>query len=202
MKCTDCVRSMRLLGIDFQFCVHSKPTNHSSLTSSAPSAPSALAAFFLPFLLARRFLARSAFNSSSSSSFSVFTSSGLYQIGGWVMSVGPPGRSAMVKWNAATKVLAGVNLCSNKSDSGLENYAPDCYAHHLVRLDQAVLDGFLETHAGALLVVQSADVEGECSGLLLYLREHGAGVLGLQLVCHRGISLEDGGARFLETSLE
>ncbi len=108
----------------------------------------------------------------------------------------------MVKWNAATKVLAGVNLYSDKSDSRLEKFAPHWYAHHFVRLDQAVLDGFLETHAGAFLVLQSADIKGECTSLLLHFREHGTRVLGFQLVRYRRISLENGGARFLETRLE
>ena len=72
--------------------------------------PSAFAFFFLLFLFSRKFLASSAFSSSSSSSFSVFTSSGLYQVGGWVINEGPPGSRAIVKWKAATNVLAGVYL--------------------------------------------------------------------------------------------
>lgn len=66
--------------------------------------------FLFFFLVGRKFLAKSPFNSSSSSSFSVFTNSGLYQVGGWVINKGPPGGSAIVKWKAATKVLLGVYL--------------------------------------------------------------------------------------------
>jgi hypothetical protein len=77
----------------------------------ASSPPSALAFFFLLFLFSRRFLARSALNSSSlSSSLSVLTSSGLYQTGGCVISVGPAGKSAIVKWKPATKVWGAVYL--------------------------------------------------------------------------------------------
>jgi len=81
-----------------------------SAVSPAASADSASAFvfFFLLFLFSRRFLNSSALSSSSSSSFSVFTNSGLYQIGGCVMSEGPPGNKAIVKWNAATNVLLGV----------------------------------------------------------------------------------------------
>lgn len=78
--------------------------------SSLDSSPSALAFFFLLFLLSLRFLASSPLSSSSSSSLSVRRSSDLYQIGGWLIREGPPGRRAIVKWKPATKVPAGVYL--------------------------------------------------------------------------------------------
>ncbi|THV07346.1 hypothetical protein K435DRAFT_330788 [Dendrothele bispora CBS 962.96] len=83
---------------------------YSPFVYSAPfvSASSDEAFFFLLFLLSRKLFVNRVFNSSSSSSFSVLTSSGLYQRGGWVIIEGPLGRSAIVKWNAATKVFEGV----------------------------------------------------------------------------------------------
>lgn len=79
--------------------------------SSSPSpSPSALVCFFLFFLSSLSFLVTSSFSSSSSSSLSVLTSSDLYQTGGCVISAGPAGSSAIVKWNAATNVFAGVKL--------------------------------------------------------------------------------------------
>lgn len=69
------------------------------------------ASVFFPFFLdSRRAFVTKGLSSSSSSVFSDFTSSGLYQIGGWVISNGPAGKRATVKWNPATKVLAGVYL--------------------------------------------------------------------------------------------
>lgn len=85
---------------------------HSYSFSFSPEAsPSPSPFFFLFFFLSsRNFFDNNETNSSSSSSFSVFTSSGLYQTGGCVTSDGPAGRSAIVKWNAATKVPGDVYL--------------------------------------------------------------------------------------------
>lgn len=75
--------------------------------SSDPSVL-ALAAFFAFFLSSRRGLLMSSLSSASSNCFSLLTSSGLYHTGDWVISAGPAGRRAIVKWKAATKVPAGV----------------------------------------------------------------------------------------------
>lgn len=72
------------------------------------SAFAAAAAAFFAFLFSRRGFVRSSFSSASSSDFSDLTSSGLYHTGGLVISAGPPGSSAIVKWNAATYVFTGV----------------------------------------------------------------------------------------------
>ena len=85
---------------------HKTRDDHSALASSPPSA----LAFFFAFLLSRKGFVRSSFSSGSSSDFSDLTSSGLNHTGGCVISAGPPGRRAIVKWNAATNVFAGVKL--------------------------------------------------------------------------------------------
>ena len=82
---------------------------------SAGVSPSAFfAAFFLVFLFSLSARVKRVFNSSSSTSFSVLMSSGLYQTGGWLIKDGPPGKRAMVKWNPATNVFDGVYLSSKK----------------------------------------------------------------------------------------
>ena len=84
---------------------HEGMHDHSAFASS----PSTFA-FFFAFLFSRRGFVRSSLNSASSNDFSDLTSSGLYHTGGEVIIAGPPGRSAIVKWNAATKVFTGVKL--------------------------------------------------------------------------------------------
>lgn len=72
------------------------------------SEPSAFG--FLFFFPSRKLFVRRVFSSSSTRSLSDFTSSGLYQEGGWVTRVGPLGNKAIVKWKPATNVLEGVKL--------------------------------------------------------------------------------------------
>jgi len=161
---------------------------HSSLASSPPSA---LALFFLLFLFSRRFLANNALYSSSSSSFVVWTSSGLYQIGGWVMRAGPPASSAIVKWNPATKVFAGVYLWVIKIISVYNDTKRRCISQDFVGLHKAMLHGLLKTQTRSLLVFQRSDVEWECACLLLYLREDATRVLHFELICDGRVSLVD-----------
>lgn len=77
-------------------------------SSALTSSDSPFFLFF--FLLSLSFFESTSFSSASSSSFSVLSFSGLYQTGGCEMRDGPAGSSAIVKWNAATYVFAGVYL--------------------------------------------------------------------------------------------
>lgn len=76
--------------------------------AQTPYVSSSAAAFFFLTFFSRRGFASSSLSSSSSSSFSVLTSSGLYHDGGEVSRRGPAGSRAIVKWNPATNVFAGV----------------------------------------------------------------------------------------------
>lgn len=129
-------------------------------------------------------------SSASSSFFSDFTISGLNHVGGWVINDGPPGRSAIVKWNAATKVFAGVKLKRGLLDVRAGSAAVG-YLHNLIGLDEVVLYRFLQTETSTFLVLEIAQVEGERARLLLYLREHGTRRFHLELVCNRGLLLVD-----------
>lgn len=74
-------------------------------------------------------------------------------------------------------------------------------SHDFVRLDQTVLDGLLETHARALLVLEGPNVERERASLLLYLREHSPRILHLELICHGRVPLEECRPRLFNASL-
>lgn len=63
---------------------------------------------------------------------------------------------------------------------------------HFVRLDQAVLDGFLQTHTRSLLILKDADVEGEVSSLLLDFRVDSTGSFHFELVADGRVTLVDG----------
>lgn len=142
----------------------------------------------------------SVLSSSSSKVFSDLTSSGLYHNGGWVSNSGPVGRSAMVKWNAATKVFEGVYLhkrplgtCSARSRWS--------HLHYFVRLDQIVLHGLLQAQASALLIFEASHVERECSCFLLDFREDSSRGLHLELVRDRVLLLVDCGPGVFNTCL-
>lgn len=71
-----------------------------------------------------------------------------------MISNGPPGRRAIVKWKPATKVFAGVYLVCEKvkiSQSRMKHGGKDD-SHHLIWFDQVMLDSFLQTHARSLLI--------------------------------------------------
>ena len=72
----------------------------------------------------------------------------------------------------------------------------------LVGLEERVGDGLLDTHAGALLVVEDTEGEGEGTGLLLDLGEGGTRGLHLELVVDVRGALVDGGARVLGAGLQ
>ena len=79
--------------------------------------------------------------------------------------------------------------------------SPKVHLHDIVRLHQTVLDGLLQAHPRALLVLEHTDVEGECAGLLLHVGEHGTRGLHLELIRHVRIALVDGRTRVLNARL-
>ena len=82
----------------------------------------------------------------------------------------------MVKWNAATNVLAGVYLTKGISE---EQHIKEkcCHVHHFVWFHETMRDGLLEAKTGPLLILQYTNVDRECASLLLHLRKHGTRIL-------------------------
>ena len=79
--------------------------------------------------------------------------------------------------------------------------ALDLHLHDIVRLDQAVLDGLLQSHSCTLLILEHANIEGERASLLLHVGEHGTRGLHLELIRHVRIALVDGRASILNARL-
>jgi hypothetical protein len=142
--------------------------------------PSFFALFF--FLGSRSGLVSSSFSSGSSSSFSLFTFSGEYQTGGCEISEGPAGSRAIVKWNAATNVPAGVIL--HTSSVRFLNRKWLAHVLHFIWLNQPMLFGFLNTYSRALFITKIPDIEREGSSLFLNFGKHCPRCFHLQLICH------------------
>ena len=135
-----------------------------------PSAsPSPAAAFFFCFFVSLSFLVSSSLRSSSSSSFSVRTSSGLYHTGGCASNEGPPGSRAIVKWNAPTNVFGGVYLYLpiNLQHSTLREEGRN--AHNFIGLDQTMLYGLLQSHTCTLLILKHTHIKWEWARFFLHL---------------------------------
>ena len=103
---------------------------------------------------------------------------------------------AIVKWNAATKVFDGVYLNFFCQHTAFGGYKWDGGVHDFVWLDQTMLNGLLQSHTCALLVLKDAHVEREGARLFLHLREYRTGCLHLELVRYRVIALIDCRSRF------
>jgi hypothetical protein len=174
----------------------------SPLPSSTKAYFSSASVFFLLFLLSLSFLVDNSLSSSSSSSFSVRTSSGLYHTGGCVSNAGPPESSAIVKWNAATNVFGGVYLTlkyQHDAISGSETENSD--VHNIIRLDQTMLNGLLQSHSRTFLILEYTQVERERSRFFLYFGEYSTCCFHLELVRNRMVALVDRRSRLLQPRL-
>ena len=89
---------------------------------------------------------------------------------------------AIVKWNAATKVFDGVYLNFFCQHTAFGGYEWDGGVHDFIWLDQIMLNGLLQSHTCALLVLEHTHVEREGARLFLHLREYRTGCLHLELV--------------------
>jgi hypothetical protein len=118
-----------------------------------------------------------------------------YQTGVGERSNGPAGSKATIISNHSptTKArLTGEEELGDKRSGGS--------LHNVVRLEQTVRDGLLDTHPSSLLVVQRSQGEWESSSLLLDLGEHGSRCLHLELVVDVGL-LVDRGPRLVRLGL-